>query len=239
MHSLARACWFSARLILLLAFCSIGMCNDPPPPSADHTSNDETPYGWIDEWLCEYVDGTMDPAQEAVFTSYVEANPDLKAHIEELKRTRALLGQCGMPDPPPTKEAQNRVCDHVESDLLRSRLSLTEALSTRPRFTAGLFVSVLAALMIGVVVGSATVAPSPSSPASTFSDRAMPNQGMNDRAALPAMALPSMENAPQSATAIPTSPLPRPASLDAWTVPVDAVDSLRDEPTLGVVRTQR
>ncbi|WP_176521845.1 hypothetical protein [Longimonas halophila] len=29
---------------------------DPPPGDGD------PPYGWIDEWLCEYVDGTMDPA---------------------------------------------------------------------------------------------------------------------------------------------------------------------------------
>ena len=57
--------------------------------------HDDCPYGWISEWLCEYVDGTMDPSMQAVFEEYMEANPELAAHVESLCRTRALLGECG------------------------------------------------------------------------------------------------------------------------------------------------
>jgi len=125
---------------------------DPPPGDGDR------PYSWIDEWLCEYVDGTMDPALEAVFTSYVEANPELKSHIEDLQQTRNLLSQCQFPnDAAATKQAQTDVCDHVESDLLCSQLSLREALLQRPQFSAGLVASVLTALMIGVLVGATVV----------------------------------------------------------------------------------
>ena len=55
---------------------------------------DDCPYVWISEWLCEYVDGTMDPSMQAVFEEYMEANPELSAHVERLCRTRALLNGC-------------------------------------------------------------------------------------------------------------------------------------------------
>jgi len=51
----------------------------------------EPTYEWIDEWLCEHVDGTMDPSLEPVFEKYVEANPELKAHVERLRKTREVL----------------------------------------------------------------------------------------------------------------------------------------------------
>lgn len=65
-----------------------------PPPGNEDGPNDDCPYSWISEWLCEYVDGTMDPSMRAVFDEYLEANPELAAHVERLCRTRTLLNEC-------------------------------------------------------------------------------------------------------------------------------------------------
>jgi hypothetical protein len=51
----------------------------------------------LDELLCEYVDGTMDPSVKIVFEEYLAENPDLAAHVRCLCETRRLLcriGQC-------------------------------------------------------------------------------------------------------------------------------------------------
>lgn len=213
----------------------------PGPPSNDGNE----PYSWIDEWLCEYVDGTMDPALEAVFTSYVEANPELKAHIEELQQTRDLLKQCRLPtEHTPTDRAQTDVCDHVESDLLCSKLSLQEALGQRPQFTAGLFVSVVAALMIGVVVGATVVGAPPSSPVATNAPTAQSppverppiERGQAaDRLALPATVPPL---GAQSERRTPTTRAV--ASAESWTTSALALDSLHVPPAvLGLMRTSR
>lgn len=73
---------------------------DSAPSSDDlNSGNGEPPYEWLDEWLCEYVDGTMDPSLETMFEQYVEANPKLKAHVERLCKTRELLAKSGASDP--------------------------------------------------------------------------------------------------------------------------------------------
>jgi hypothetical protein len=124
---------------------------------------DEPSYEWLDEWLCEYVDGTMDPSLEVVFEKYVEANPELKAHVERLQETRELLCNCGPPkEPPPEVEAE--VCWEVEHDLLRSSASVSETMQNRPVAALGLVSSVAAALVIGFLVGAMVVGPTPSSP---------------------------------------------------------------------------
>ena len=47
----------------------------------------------LDELLCEYVDGTMDPTVREAFEEYLEANPDLANHAECLCQTRERLTQ--------------------------------------------------------------------------------------------------------------------------------------------------
>lgn len=127
-----------------------------------HARNDEDcPYSWLNEWLCEYVDGTMDPSLEAVFEEYIRANPELEAHIERLKRTQQLLEQCSN-DPPPDA-APDKVCAQVqrrvESEMLRSTESMRGVVAKRP--FAALVSSMAVALVIGLVAG-ATFLASPS-----------------------------------------------------------------------------
>jgi len=126
---------------------------DPAPDDGN-----DAPYRWLDEWLCEYVDGTMDPSLETVFEQYVEANPELKAHIERLQQTRDLLCQCsrsadvspdehsdGIPpaDPPPPPPS-----------------SSPDAAGTRPTVVVGMVSSIAVALVVGFLVGATMVSPS-------------------------------------------------------------------------------
>jgi hypothetical protein len=45
----------------------------------------------LDEFLCEYVDGTMDPVVREVFEEYVRDNPDLAEHVQCLCDARDAL----------------------------------------------------------------------------------------------------------------------------------------------------
>jgi anti-sigma factor RsiW len=128
------------------------------------------PYSWLNEWLCEYVDGTMDPSLRRVFEKYVEANPDLKAHIERLRHTRELLCQCRQPvddDVPESvpESVRARVREKVECDMLRTPHSLHDIVKERP-MTA--FVSsFVVALVVGLFAGAALFAPEAVSTRST------------------------------------------------------------------------
>ncbi len=129
---------------------------DSETPFADDGPNDgdEVPYKWLDEWLCEYVDGTMDPSLEAIFEQYVEANPDLKAHVQRLKKTRKLL--CEHSLPPPSLETDDPVPEpgsepSPPAPPPRSRLW------DRPFVMAGMASSITVALVVGFFIGVTVV----------------------------------------------------------------------------------
>jgi anti-sigma factor RsiW len=126
---------------------------------------DDAPYEWLDEWLCEYVDGTMDPSLEAVFEQYVEANPELKAHIERLQQTRDLLCECGLPRES-SPEVETDLCAEAECDPMASSASVSDAIRDRPVLALGMASSIAVALVVGFLVGATVVAP-PSSPFSS------------------------------------------------------------------------
>src|SRR5690606_16597214 len=65
------------------------MCDGYDPPLKDNLPDLE------DELLCEYVDGTMDPVVREVFEEYLDANPEIKEHVECLRDTRQLLCRYG------------------------------------------------------------------------------------------------------------------------------------------------
>ncbi len=120
------------------------------------------PYSWLNEWLCEYVDGTMDPSLHRVFEKYVEANPDLKAHIERLRHTRDLLCQCRQPaddDVPESvpESVRARVREKVECDMLRTPHSLHDAVKERP--VTAFVSSFVVALVVGLFAGAALFGP--------------------------------------------------------------------------------
>jgi len=49
----------------------------------------------LDELLCEYVDGTMDPVVRSAFEEYLETDPELAAHARCLCETRDMLCRYG------------------------------------------------------------------------------------------------------------------------------------------------
>lgn len=145
--------------------------NEPDPFSNGDPAGDDAPYEWLDEWLCEYVDGTMDPALEKVFRTYVEANPELKAHVARLRETRDLLSECSGPKPLSDEacqracdRVQRRVCGRVECDMLRSQVSLESVVEKRSAVVAGLTLSTVA-LVLGLFTGALLFGPSPSATA--------------------------------------------------------------------------
>ena len=133
--------------------------DDSPPSLSNLPPDDDTPYAWLDEWLCEYVDGTMDPALEAVFEEYLRANPELNAHVERLKETRALLCACGRQSSAECPSAtQAEVCSMVEGKMLRANAPLSQFVQERPALLAGLTSSVVA-LLLGLFTGALLFAP--------------------------------------------------------------------------------
>jgi anti-sigma factor RsiW len=149
--------------------------SDPNPFADGPAAGDDAPYAWLDEWLCEYVDGTMDPALAAIFEQYVEANPDLKAHVESLRETRRLLCECGRPAELSCEareracnRVQEKVCSQVESDLLQSRAPLSTVLDHSTVLVAGLSMSTVA-LILGLFAGAVLFGPS-TAPPPTASD---------------------------------------------------------------------
>ncbi len=65
-----------------------------------HAEKEDGAYAWLDEFLCEYVDGTMDPAARMAFEEYLRANAQLWEHVQRLSRARQMLcryGACRAP----------------------------------------------------------------------------------------------------------------------------------------------
>lgn len=52
-------------------------------------------YPWLTDFLCDYVDGTMEPQARELFEECLTANPDLAAHVDELKRAQSTLCRYG------------------------------------------------------------------------------------------------------------------------------------------------
>mgnify|MGYP006427687207 CR=1 FL=1 len=141
--------------------------DDSSPSLSNLPPSDDTPYAWLDEWLCEYVDGTMDPALEAVFEEYLRANPELSAHVERLKETRELLCACGRQSSAECpSDTQAEVCGLVEGKMLRANASLSQFVQERPALIAGLTSSVVA-LLLGLFTGALLFTPDRTAPSLT------------------------------------------------------------------------
>ena len=104
----------------------------------------EQPDEQLDEFLCEYVDGTMDPSVRAAFEEYLEANPRLAAHARCLCRTRSMLCSYGGRHGGETLEEQIR--HRVACELNRKNRS--EATLVSRLGTAAMMTSIFSLLLI-------------------------------------------------------------------------------------------
>ncbi len=120
--------------------------------------NGDCSYSWLDELLCEYVDGTMDPGVRVVFEEYLRTDPVLAQQAECLCHTRTLLCRHGCRVRTP-RGLQARVRRRLASEMVYPQPPYVPQTPLR----LGAFVavgSVAAALVVaGMVVGALGLAP--------------------------------------------------------------------------------
>ncbi len=118
-----------------------------------HRAPDDAHYPWLSEFLCEYVDGTMEPGARAMFEECVRGNPELLKHVERLCATREMLCAYGCRDLPAP-------CDlHA---LLHRRIALERGDAHAPRTLPphlGMVTLVFAAVLV-VMTSSLALPPS-------------------------------------------------------------------------------
>ena len=120
----------------------------------DNSELPEQPDEQLDEFLCEYVDGTMDPAVRAAFEEFLEANPSLAAHARCLCHTRSMLCSYGGRHAGATLEEQIR--QRVAGELTRK--ARVEATFLSRLGKAAMATSVVSLMLIlGMMAGLASV----------------------------------------------------------------------------------
>ncbi|MFW5955481.1 MAG: anti-sigma factor family protein [Rhodothermales bacterium] len=107
----------------------------------------------MDELLCEYVDGTMDPTIRRAFEEYIAANPDLAAHVASLKHTRALLCRYRSQIHAPMGFAP-RLHRELTDEMMQAQAPMFTDTSQRLRKMTSLTSAVMLALMAGLVYGT-------------------------------------------------------------------------------------
>ena len=112
-------------------------------------------YPWLDEFLCEYADGTMDPSVQKVFEEYLLANPQLADHAEQLRCTHQLLCHHGCRLRAP-EGLQARVRQRLSCEMMQAqRGPLTKAtlhLGTLTLFASVTVVMLVAGMLVGPVL---------------------------------------------------------------------------------------
>lgn len=107
----------------------------------------------MDEFLCEYVDGAMDPVVLEAFEEYLRANPSMAEHVRCLCQAKRFLSQQGS-CPHATGELQDRLRTAIAREQLGSP---TSALGSRLGSIVWLTSAAGLMLMLGVLFGSAVM----------------------------------------------------------------------------------
>ena len=123
-------------------------------PDGYYPDHYDQPDDQLDEFLCEYVDGTMDPAVRRAFVEFLEANPSLAAHADCLCRTRNMLCSYGGRHGRASLEAQIRHRVAFELDR-KNRVEATFLTRLGKAAMATSFVSLI--LIVGMAFGLSTV----------------------------------------------------------------------------------
>ena len=109
----------------------------------------------LDELLCEYVDGTMDPTVRAAFEEYLEANPELAHHARCLCQTRVMLCSYGCRHPK-EESIQDQIRRRVAGELVRQ--DRTEAVLVQRLGHAALVTSTVSLILIVAMVAGLSAA---------------------------------------------------------------------------------
>lgn len=108
--------------------------------------------GLEDEFLCEYVDGTMDPVVREVFEEYLRMNPDLHRHVECLRNTRLLLCRYGCRCHAP-RDLNDRLRRQITCEMMNAQVPFQLVLSDRLRSFATVTSAVALVFMVGMLAG--------------------------------------------------------------------------------------
>jgi hypothetical protein len=189
------------------------------------------PFSDWDELLCEYVDGTMDPAVRQVFEEYLRANPAVAHYVACLCRTRQLLHQHGACRLRAPEGFQARLRQRLACEMMREQRIL-DYLSLPLRGVTVLASAAVILFLVGMYTGTrlyaenATQSSSTTEISSTRSFSIAPELILREHAWTPRPVLPPRSNAMLSA---------------AWTVPVTSASlGLRDTlETLRLVQRSR
>ncbi|MXW63846.1 MAG: hypothetical protein F4Y00_05725 [Bacteroidetes bacterium SB0662_bin_6] len=121
--------------------------------------SDSKPYdasNLEDEFLCEYVDGTMDPLVRHVFEEYVRANPGMEEHIERLRRTRRLLCRYACRCRAPS-DLHDRLRNFIPAESSRPSVPSPVVSGEEAKGTVASSYAVTVILMLGLVLGASGV----------------------------------------------------------------------------------
>lgn len=179
-----------------------------------HVGDEDVHPDLEDEFLCEYVDGTMDPVVKEVFEEYIRANPDLRDHIECLRHTRLLLCRYGCRCHAPN-DLQDQLRRKITCDLLSDGVPFHIPAADRLKAVGTVSCALAVLLMLGLVVGVSVVDvqsgyPQIVSAAVVGAQDLAPQTDIDDqvRRAEPSSMMQSFPYSPRSLRAAPLHPAP-------------------------------
>lgn len=118
-------------------------------------------YSWLDELLCEYVDGTMDATVRQAFEEYLDTDPVLAQQVDRLRCTRTLLCRHGCQVRTP-RGLHARVRRRLAWEMVHDEPPYFSQAASRLGAFVAIGSVVAAAVMVSLLVGTAWLAEKPS-----------------------------------------------------------------------------
>jgi anti-sigma factor RsiW len=107
----------------------------------------------MDEFLCEYVDGAMDPVVLEAFEEYLRANPSMAEHVQCLCQAKRFLSQQAR-----CPHATSRLHERLRTAIAQEQLGQSSALLGSRLGSAAWVTSAAGLMMIfGMLFGSAVI----------------------------------------------------------------------------------
>ena len=122
----------------------------------DHPESDDR-FANLNEFICDYVDGTMDRAARDAFKEYLRGNPELAAHVQALIEARQVLRRCRCRAP---RGFQSQLRRELAREELAPRPPLAAGLVPRLGKAVAVSSGLALLLLVGMWVGGSAVAPS-------------------------------------------------------------------------------
>ena len=107
----------------------------------------------MDEFLCEYVDGAMDPVVLEAFEEYLRANPSMAEHVQCLCQAKRFLSQQNS-----CPHATSQVQERLRSAIAREQLGQSSAmLGSKLGSVAWITSAAGMMMMLGMLFGTAVI----------------------------------------------------------------------------------